>query len=121
LLKTGNSVEKYRDRIKDLFKGENAQALLSEFQQIANQGNVDSQLLLGYLLGEKVYFIVADDALAANWLNVAALSGHSGAQLELGKMYENGTGVKKDLEKSVELYRKAGTPEAWEAYSRLPR
>ena len=41
------------------------------------------------------------------WYREAAESGHTGAQFNLGVMYENGRGVDKDDSSAVEWYRQA--------------
>jgi len=44
---------------------------------------------------------------AANWFRIAAEKGHSGAQHNLGVMYENGQGVSKDPIEAAKWYRLA--------------
>lgn len=49
----------------------------------------------------------ADYAQAALYFHTAALGGHAEAQFELGKLYEQGNGVKKSTLLAKEFYRKA--------------
>jgi uncharacterized protein len=50
---------------------------------------------------------------AAPWYKLVSKLGDRDAKYRLGTMYERGTGGRpKDLEKAMELYQQAGTPEA---------
>ncbi|MBO5924406.1 MAG: sel1 repeat family protein, partial [Lentisphaeria bacterium] len=49
----------------------------------------------------------ADHAQAALYFHSAALAGHDQAQLELGRLYEQGKGVRKSLLLAKEFYQKA--------------
>jgi TPR repeat protein len=59
---------------------------MAEFKPLAEQGDAKSQ-----------YFVAKDDSEAANWFRKAAAQGDSLGAFYLGKMYEKGEGVEKDL------------------------
>jgi TPR repeat protein len=65
------------------------------FRKAAEQGNVETQELLGrwYYQGRGV---PKDYAQAAIWYRKAAEQGHAIAQLELGDLYGSGQGVPQD-------------------------
>ena len=48
-----------------------------------------------------------DDSEAARWYRLAAEQGVASAQLDLGRMYDNGTGVREDDAEAVRWYRLA--------------
>ena len=60
-----------------------------------------------------------DHAQAALYFHTAALGGHPQAQLELGKLYEFGKGVKKSLLLAEEFYKKAALQGNAEAQTAL--
>ena len=61
----------------------------------------------------------ADYAQAALYFHSAALAGHARSQLELGKLYESGKGVKKSMLLAKEFYKKAALQENAEAQTAL--
>ena len=70
--------------------------------KVAEQGNVETQLLLGFLYSDR-----DDYAEATKWFNKAAEQGNSAAQAFLGRLYYNGKGVKQDYDEAVNWFRKA--------------
>jgi uncharacterized protein len=73
---------------------------------LADQGNADAQIYLGfmYLNGRGV---PQDDAAAATWYRRAAEQGHPLAQSNLGLSCEYGRGVPRDDAVALSWYRKA--------------
>ena len=63
----------------------------------ARQGDAKSMATLG-----RFFFVRGDTARAAEWVGKAAQAGHSGAQLDFGKLHIQGQGVEVDL---VEAYQ----------------
>ncbi len=83
----------------------------------ATAGNISAQYLLGEHYEEKLNY---DNA--SKWYRVASESGHSGAMLRLGHMYELGYGVSKDVKKALKYYGKAlelGETEAKKYYEQV--
>lgn len=56
--------------------------------------------------------IMKNQAQGINWLTQSAMKEYAEAQFRLGLCYETGEGVKQDVEKAKELYRKCPLPEA---------
>ncbi len=79
----------------------------TQLQALYRQGEPYATFILGayhnYGLGE----IQKSFEEALKYIEAAAEFGHSGALYDLGKFYELGKGVKKNLEKSYEYYSKA--------------
>jgi TPR repeat protein len=83
-------------------------------QNLAEQGNAEAQCRLGTLFlmtatkgqsnqSQKIELI----RNAIDLLSKSAEQGHPRAMFVLGTIYENGTGVPKNIDKAIELYRKA--------------
>lgn len=68
-------------------------------------GNVESQYHVSVLLMIKNDQAESQDSY--KWCLMAAKNGHTYAQYRLGKMYENGVIVERDIEKAVQWYQKA--------------
>ena len=62
------------------------------WQLAADDGDAAAQHGLGWIY-EKGLDVPQDYATSAHWYAKAAAQGHGGAQLNLGKLYDNGTGV----------------------------
>ncbi|MCQ2086151.1 MAG: sel1 repeat family protein [archaeon] len=79
---------------------------INEIKQKAESGVPDAiaQLGMAYLYG---YGVEIDHVQAFIYLQDAAIKNNGEAQLNLGKMYENGWGIKKDLWTAYALYRHA--------------
>lgn len=77
------------------------------YTRSAQQGNVDSQSMLGtiFLNGSKV--IPHDYNQAAFWLTKAAEQGDADAQYDLAIMHHDALGIPQDFNKAVFWYRKA--------------
>ena len=86
---------------------------LSQWLPIAEEGNPVMQFFVGYLytkVGDNEFgsddkrnkVIEPDPVEAMRWLRLSAAQGHPGAQYYLGKMYEEGEGVVKNI---VESYK----------------
>lgn len=73
-----------------------------KLREKARQGDLESQNNLGYLLymGKRY-----DEAV--KWFQIASDLGFADSQFGLGRMYEHGYGVEKQLDKAKELYEKA--------------
>lgn len=56
--------------------------------------------------------IMKNQMQGINWLTQSALKEYAEAQFRLGLCYETGEGVKQDVEKAKDLYRKCPLPEA---------
>jgi uncharacterized protein len=96
----------------------------SLFRQAADLGYVRGMFNLGVMYETKrvVPSSSADQAKAASWYAKAAeLPGGGDAAFRLGLMYEQGRGVRKDLNEARRLYAKAGTPDAKNRLAHLPQ
>ncbi|KAJ3040234.1 Leucine-rich repeat serine/threonine-protein kinase 2 [Rhizophlyctis rosea] len=90
------------------------------FQQLADRaasGDPEAQFRLGTLYDtfsaygrseRNPYSPPADDAMAAQWYYKAAKQGHVKAASNLGTMYEQGRGVKRDKRKAAKWFERAG-------------
>jgi len=77
------------------YKARDYQKALRLWKSLAEQGNVQLQLLLGLKYKEGIG-VPKDDAKVAYWLTKAAKQGDEYAQTELGVMYRYGHGVPED-------------------------
>lgn len=79
---------------------------IEEMKRKAEEGEIDAivQLGISYLYG---YGIEVDYVEAFIYLQDAAIKNDGEAQLHLGKMYENGWGIKPDLWTAYSLYRRS--------------
>lgn len=68
----------------------------------ANSGSVDAQVVLAYICQNE-----GNHKKAVYWMSKAAEQGDAEAEYELGAMYDEGLGVKKDKKKAVQLWTKA--------------
>ena len=75
--------------------GDYAKAL-TEFQALADQGNIEGQYFLG-LFYHNGFGVKRDQAEAAKWFQKAAQQGDARSQYYAGIMYAAGQGVAKDL------------------------
>ncbi|MBR6981136.1 MAG: TonB family protein [Prevotella sp.] len=76
------------------------------FGKAADQGLVEAQAQLGYMLLYG-YGVNKDYAEALKWYRKAADQENASAQNQLGLMYLNGYGVNKDYAEALKWYRKA--------------
>ncbi len=81
---------------------------VERLQKTAEQGNADSQVLLGliYYQGSGVEKNYKE---AFKWWHKAAAQNDAEAQYSLGYAYYHGEGVKKDYKEAIKLYRMAAT------------
>lgn len=85
--------------IKAKRKNDLEKTLLSGIKQLAKNGSADAQLELGgWYLDDK------DAINAFFWISKAAEQGHARALFNLGSMYQNGIGTKKDIIKAACCY-----------------
>jgi len=91
----GPASASFRDGLQAYYRLDYRTAL-SEWQQLANQGNPGAQYQLGvmYYRGEGV---PQDYDEAAKWFQAAADSGDADAQFNLGLMYSHGQGLAQDF------------------------
>ena len=75
-----------------------------ELVNLSKQGEMYSTFILGAYHNYGIGGVEKSFEKALEFIQLAADQGHSGAMFDLGKFYENGKGVKKDLTKSVEYY-----------------
>jgi TPR repeat protein len=79
---------------------------LKEVQKLADQGNADAQMNLGFIY-EYGRGIIQNATEAVKWYLKAAEQGNAEAQYNLGRKYEDGRGlIRNDLE-AAKWYRKA--------------
>jgi uncharacterized protein len=106
MLRTGKGVEK------------NPKAALRMMELAAQAGLVTAQADLADMLlkGEAG---PPDVKEAIFWLGLAAAAGHPVAAFQLGQLYEQGTGVKKNIETARKLYKAAAQAGMAEADARL--
>ena len=91
---------------------------ISLWLKAAKQGYADSQNNLGYVYRTIKHYY----SEALKWYRLAADQNNAEAQYDLGIMYENGQGVKRDTLEAVRFYRMAagnGNEEAREALERI--
>lgn len=75
-------------------------------QKIADQGDVNAQIKLGFAYYEGKE-IPQDKALAASWFLKAAKQGNISAQHYMGWMYAKADGVEKNIDKAIYWHTKA--------------
>ena len=93
-------------RCKLYYSLENYTEAFKCFQKVAEQGNADAQLYLGFMY-EDGRGVKQDYFKAVEWYQKAAEQGYADAQFFLSNMYYAGKGVKQDYFKAVEWYQKA--------------
>lgn len=77
---------------------------VNELIELVKEGDLNAMVDLG-----TYYLYKTDPEYQQAWvlLQDAALNGHGDAQLHLGKMYENGWYVEKDIWTAINLYKRA--------------
>ena len=88
-----------------LIRGDYA-AALEELTPLAEQDNAKASFYLGVMYKEG-QGVVANDALAHEWLLRAAELGEAQAQLILGMMYHFGSGVPENMDTAKKWYQLA--------------
>lgn len=74
----------------------------SAIKALAEQGNADAQIQLGFIYDDN-----EDYAKAIHWYRKAAYQGSTSGQHSLAYMYEMGRGVRQDYPKAVYWYQRA--------------
>lgn len=80
---------------------------LAWYRQAAIQGSVQAQANMGDLLTFDRYSAVRNYEEGARWYKEAAASGHAHSEARLGKLYENGSGVPRDIALAANWYRRS--------------
>jgi uncharacterized protein len=95
-------------------------AALKEFLPLAEQGDAEAQINLGFMYrdGDGV---PQDDKEAVRWFRLAAEQGLANGQFNLGFMYGTGHGVPRDDKEAVRWYRLAAEQGLAPAQSNLGR
>ncbi len=91
--------------MKYLDSGDTAKAF-SEFQKLANSGDVDAATMLGEMYLDGIG-VEQNNKKAYYWIQKAANEGDKEAEYLLGFMYENGIEVKTNISQAVSWYEKA--------------
>lgn len=99
----------------------NSDAFFNEPVSNQSRERMDAQNLLGELieLGQVDEEQGPDPVTAALWYRRAMRQGHARATFNLGSIYENGSGVSRDMEKAIRLYEEADRRGSIEARERL--
>lgn len=74
-------------------------APLDRLSALAEKGDARAELLVG------LRYLPANETLAARWLAASAAKGNAVAENALGSLYQNGKGVKSDLDRAARLYQ----------------
>lgn len=92
-------------------KTENQETLLQKLTRMAQEGDLNSQLTLGYmyLYGDEEANIEQDYQKAFSYYEQAAQQGDNVAINNLGSLYYSGIGVSRNLLKAVQLFSQAST------------
>lgn len=92
------------------------------WRKAAEQGYAFAQVELGWDADlSKRYGGLEDYKEAAKWLLMAAMQGDENGQADIGRMYEEGRGVKQDCFEAVKWYRKAASHGNHQGYIGLGR
>ena len=78
-----------------------------ELQELYKQGEPYATFILGAYHNYGIGGVLKSFEEALKYIKAAAEFGHSGALFDLGKFYEIGKGVEKDLNKAYEYYSRA--------------
>ena len=104
----------------DAYNSGDYETALTEFQPLADAGDVGGQFGLGQMYGNG-FGVMMDDALAIKWYTLAADQGHAQAQNNLAVMHQNGWGVPQSDEEAVKLFARAADQGVAEAMMALGR
>jgi len=72
--------------------------------ELAEAGNPHAQRILGWAYYSGDRGLTSDFKKAAHWFSRAAEQGEAGAQFDLGKLYDLGQGVERNMERAHELW-----------------
>lgn len=76
---------------------------LNEWRPLAEQGNMDAQVYLGWMYSTEKGVRI-DNVEAVKWYRLAAEQGSAIAQLNLGYLYQNGRGVLQDFDEAMKWF-----------------
>jgi len=107
LLGTANAWANDISECEKLFKAKLFNHALPICKQLAIQGNMGAQHILGFMYYDGGQGVQKDYIEAARWQRKAAEQGLADAQTSLGTMYMLGKGVKKDQSEAVQWWNKA--------------
>ena len=82
-------------------------SLLDQNKAVINEGGKFKDISNGYLEKGNDFMRLQDYAEAMHWYRKAAEQGNAIAQFNLGVMYSNGEGVKRDQTEAAKWYRLA--------------
>ncbi len=88
------------------FKAREYQKALNLWQNLAEQGDVNSQINIGEMYARGLG-VTRNATEALKWFKKAAAQGSAAAEFNLGEMYGYGHGIPVDHKRSIEWYRKA--------------
>jgi TPR repeat protein len=94
-------------QVCDAYLRKDYKAALAGLLPLANGGNADAQIAIGWLYDNGLGMPHEDDAQAAKWYELAANQDDDRAQQFLGTMYATGDGVDKDLKAAEHWFRLA--------------
>lgn len=80
---------------------------LKRWAPLAEQGDAEAQYYVARIYANGMSGVQVDYAQAAHWYELAAGQGYKAAEQELGYLYEQGLGVPRDLQRALNLQRKA--------------
>ena len=102
------------------YKEKNFAVALKELQPLADKGNAEAQLFVGFMYdnGEGV---PTDYLQAALWYGKAAEQGNAGAQYNLGMMYANGLGVSQDWVQALKWFNLAALLSGDQTYAKAAK
>ncbi|KAI8886565.1 HCP-like protein [Backusella circina FSU 941] len=81
------------------------QETVNMYAELANSGNTNAQYKLGIYYEEVLS--MPEYSIAKTWYSMAAEENHMDALYRLGRLYEEGKGVEKNIDKSISFYLKA--------------
>lgn len=84
----------------------NYKLALQEFQEAANQGNIEATYNLA-LMYDRGLGVSENKQKAATFYQTAAKQGYTSAMLNLGTLYVNGVGISQDTERGIYWYQEA--------------
>ncbi len=88
------------------FEAREYQKALNLWQNLAEQGDVNSQVNIGEMYARGLG-VTRNATKALEWFKKAAAQGSATAEFNLGEMYGYGHGIPVDHKRSIEWYRKA--------------
>ncbi len=104
----------------DAYNSADYATALSEWQALADSGDVDASYGMGLLYGNG-FGVDMNDELALKYYGIAAEQGHGDAAFNLAVMYQNGWGVPQDDTTANSWYRVAADKGNTEAQMALGR